>query len=182
MHREGGDDHNMSRLASLGILSAAEALATLVHEPPKERERKPYHPTTEEWRECWDMLCGHCEHAVNCPIVEAMIEMQHGGAWPEGGWVTDPGAGTTCLSYVPHHRPAMPRQQLRFLQRQKESALPPMCGGCAAQSGSEASVSLHTRRDFQASVRDRAPFVCHEDPEHKRLCGGWCRAIRRRAS
>lgn len=170
----------MSRVA---ILSAAiRAAAALLIERQEAQERRPFHPTADEWGDCWEMLCGHCEHAANCPIVEAMIEMQSGGSWPEGGWVTDPGAGTTCLSYEPVKRAPMIRQQFRALLRRKEADIPPVCGGCAALKGSEASVSLHTRRDYQASVRDRAPFLCHEDPEKKRLCGGWCRAVRRRAS
>lgn len=144
--------------------------------------RQPYTSVTgEDWRVCYAMLCGHCEHQLRCPIVEAMIEMKDGGPWPEAGWVTDPGAGVSCLSYAPRRRPAMPRQQLRALGRRKESDLPPVCGGCAARKDTEASASLHTRRDYQAAVRNRSPFVCHEDPDKEYLCGGWCRAVRRKA-
>lgn len=144
--------------------------------------RQPYAPSADEWGVLWTMLCGHCAHATRCQVVEGMIAMKDGGAWPEGGWVTDPGAEVTCLSYTPVERRPVPRQQLRNLMRMPEDKLPPVCGGCAALRGSEASVSLHTQRDFAAAVRSRAPFVCHEDPEHKRLCGGWCRAIQKRAA
>lgn len=144
-------------------------------------ERAPYAPTSAEWGACYEMLCGHCDHQLKCPIVEGMIEMKDGSAWPEGGWVTDPGAGVTCLSYRPQERPAMVRQQRRAIIRMPEARLPPVCGGCAARKGSEASVSLHTQRDYQAAVRSQAPFACHEDPAKERLCGGWCRAISQRA-
>ncbi|MCX5495761.1 hypothetical protein OSH11_13690 [Kaistia dalseonensis] len=144
--------------------------------------RAPYSPVRSDWPNCYQMLCGHCDLQGGCAVIEGMIEMASGGAWPEGGWVTDPGAGVTCLSYVPRARPSLPRQQLRAIQRTKESALPSVCGGCAARKGSEASTSLHTRRDYQACVRSRSPFVCHEDPKHERLCGGWCRAIQRRST
>lgn len=138
-------------------------------------------PTGEEWRATYEMLCGYCEHQLHCEVIEALIEVKSGGAYPANGWVTDPGAGTTCLSYEPRHRPALPRQQLRAIARQSEQALPPVCGGCAARAETEASVSLHTRRDFRQAVQERSGFTCHEDPEHKRVCGGWCRAIKARA-
>ena len=35
-------------------------------------------------------------------------------------------------------------------------------------------------RDCRAAVRDQSEFTCHEDPENKRLCGGWCRAVQRK--
>lgn len=142
--------------------------------------RQPYRPTKAEWEGCYAMLCRWCAHNTACDVIEAMIEMKDGGAWPEGGWVSDPGAGVTCLSYEPAARTPMPRQQRRAIARTNESDLPPVCGGCAARKDSEASVSLHTRRDYQNCVRTGAPFVCHEDPELKRLCGGWCRAISRK--
>lgn len=127
------------------------------------------------------MLCAHCERQTRCEVVEGMIEMKDGGTWPFGGWVTDPGAGVSCLSYEPKMRAPMVRQQLRSMLRAEERDLPPMCSGCAARKGSEASVSLHTRRDYQAAVRSRSKFVCHEDETKQRLCGGWCRAIRARS-
>lgn len=147
---------------------------------PAPVERLPYHPSTSEWRDVWDMLCGHCIHAASCAIVEGMIAMKDGADWPQGGWVTDPGAGVTCLSYKPAPRRKLPRQQLRALDRQPEASLPPVCGGCAARPETEASTSLHTRRDFQASVRNESLFTCHEDPAKARPCGGWCRAVRAR--
>lgn len=136
-------------------------------------KREPYKPTAQEWPEAWQMLCGHCAHAGGCQIVEGMIEMKNGGDWPEGGWVTDPGAGVTCLSYQPRPMERLSRQRLRQAMRQAV----PMCGGCAAQKGSEASVSLHTRRDFSAAVKSRALFVCHAEGQMGRPCGGWCRAV-----
>ncbi|MDG4905957.1 hypothetical protein P9228_05785 [Mesorhizobium sp. WSM4898] len=142
--------------------------------------REPYQPGRSDWAECYGMLCRWCEKHTQCEIVEAMIAMKDGGAWPDGGWVSDPGAGVTCLSYEPANRPSMPRQQRRAIARTREADLPPVCGGCAARKDSQASVSLHTRRDYQSAVRSGAPFVCHEDPEHKRLCGGWSRAIARK--
>lgn len=138
-------------------------------------QREPYTPTAAEWTTNLDLLCAHCEHAWGCEVLEGMIEMKHGNAWPEGGWVTDPGAGVTCLSYQPQKRERLSRQRLRQALR---SAVP-MCDGCAAQKGSEASVSLHTQRDFAAAVRDRAVFACHQGDNHGKPCGGWCKAVRR---
>jgi hypothetical protein len=143
---------------------------------------QPYAPSDDEWGTTWAMLCGHCAAGGRCDIVDGMIEMKDGHPWPAGGWVTDPGAGVTCLSYRPLARRPVQRQQLRHLMRMREGDLPPVCGGCAALKGSEASVSLHTQRDYAEAVRSRAPFLCHEDPAGKRLCGGWCRSIQRRAA
>jgi hypothetical protein len=143
-----------------------------------EAARDPYRPPSSEWSSTYQMLCGFCSNQLKCEIVERMIEMKEGGHWPQGGWVTDPGAGVTCLSYSPKGAAALPRQQLRKMLRQAEDDLPPVCDGCAARKGTEASISLHTRRDFQAAVANKTVFACHEDPEHKRLCGGWCRAVR----
>lgn len=137
--------------------------------------RTPYRPTQDEWTTLWEMLCGHCRHQGGCEIVESMIEMKNGGPWPEGGWVTDPGAEVTCLSYEPRQMEKLSRQRLRAALRKAG----PMCGGCAARKGSEASVALHTRRDFRAAVNAKALFVCHEDPKRMRPCGGWCQAIKR---
>jgi hypothetical protein len=138
-------------------------------------ERIPYWPVKAEWRETLDMLCTHCAHAWGCDVLEGMIEMKEGKPWPEGGWVTDPGAGVTCLSYQPQPRERLSRQRLR----QEMRGAVPMCGGCAAQKGSEASVSLHTRRDFAAAVKNRHVFACHEGDNHGKPCGGWCQAVRR---
>lgn len=143
-------------------------------------DRQPYAPSQADWHDLYGMLCGWCVHQVDCSIVDGMIDMKDGGAWPEGGWVTDPGADVTCLSYSPQPRPAETRQRRRQIARTSERDLPPVCGGCAARKGSEASVSLHTRRDYQAAVRNGSMFVCHEDPKHERPCGGWCRAIKAR--
>lgn len=142
-------------------------------------ERAPYSPSREDWTEIYQMLCGHCGNQLHCDVVEGMIEMKDGAApWPAGGWVNDPGAGVSCLSYVPKDAKRLPRQQMRRLLRQCEADLPPVCGGCAARKGTEASASLHTRRDYQGAVRNRTIFLCHEDLDKHRLCGGWCRAIR----
>lgn len=138
-------------------------------------DRAPYSPTEDEWPDVFNMLCGHCAHARNCEVIERMIEMKAGGPWPEGGWVTDPGAGVTCLSYEPNPLMMEPLTRQRLRQVTRKSG--PMCSGCAARKGSEASVSLHTRRDFHAAVKARALFVCHEDPALRRPCGGWCRAV-----
>lgn len=167
-----------------GFVTAGEALQSALAETRASLTpvgRQPYAPSAEEWRDLYEMLCGFCERQLRCEITEAMIEMKAGGAWPEGGWVTDPGAQVTCLSYAPKPVKPLPRQQLRQMLRTPESRLPPVCDGCAAQRGSEASVSLHTRRDYAAAVRNRTAFICHEDPEKKRLCGGWCRAVRRKS-
>lgn len=142
-------------------------------------ERRPYIPAgQDDWEQCYAITCENCAHQLRCDIVERMIETKDGGDWPEGGWITDPGAGVTCLSYEPRTPQTLPRPQRRRLLRAPESELPPVCGGCAARRGSEASVALHTQRDFRACVRRRAPFVCHETGE---LCGGWLRAMRRSA-
>lgn len=139
-------------------------------------DRRPYSPTSVEWTELYRMLCGHCDRQFDCDVIEGMIEMKDGGAWPEGGWVSDPGAGATCLSYKPKPMRPLSRQRLRHALRKAT----PMCGGCAAQKGSEASVALHTRRDFHTAVQERALFVCHEDPHKRRPCGGWCAAVQNR--
>lgn len=136
--------------------------------------REPCRPDSEEWEEAFNMLCGHCDKLAQCEVVEGMIEMKHGEPWPEGGWVTDPGAGITCLSYQPLPMEKLSRQRLRQALR----SAAPMCDGCAAQKGSEASVSLHTRRDFKAAVKARALFVCHDGKQKGKPCGGWCNAIR----
>lgn len=144
--------------------------------PPQ--DRSPYYPTMAEWPEVYGMLCGYCSNQTRCEIIEAMIDLKNDGPWPDGGWVSDPGAGVSCLSYAP--KPAKPwsRQRMRAMKRSRESDLPPVCGGCAARRGSEASVSLHTRRDYAAAVRNRTPFDCHERSGEP--CGGWCRAVLRR--
>lgn len=141
-------------------------------------QRQPYRPTEDEWTNAFGMLCGHCAHAGHCEIVERMIEMKNGGPWPQGGWVTDPGAGVTCLSYEPSPLLMEPMSRQRLRQALRKAR--PMCQGCAAQKGSEASVSLHTRRDFHAAVKAGALFVCHEDSELRRPCGGWCQAVKKK--
>lgn len=146
---------------------------------PANSSRQPYQPSAAEWPAIYEMLCGHCDRQLNCAVVDDMIEMKSGGAWPTGGWVTDPGAEVTCLSYAPKPVRRLPRQQLRALRRTPDVRLPPTCDGCAAKRGSEASASLHTQRDFQAAVAGRSTFLCHETGK---LCGGWCRAISKRTA
>lgn len=143
--------------------------------------RTPFKPeTTADWTEAWEVTCRACANMPGCAICEAMIDHLHGGGpWPEGGFVTDPGAGVTCLSFQPHRRaPQLSRQQLRRLGRMSDEMLPPVCGGCAATKGTDASKTLHTRRDFDAAVKDRRQFLCHERPGY---CGGWVRAVLARA-
>ena len=143
--------------------------------------REPFLPLPDKWNSVYDMLCNHCVHQPQCGLPDAMMAFAYGrGAWPDNAWVTDPGAGCTCLSYAPRPIPKMPLEQLRALAGMPEEQLPHVCGGCAARKGSEASVALHTQRDYRAGVRDTSVFTCHEDPENKRVCGGWCRAVRRR--
>ena len=136
-------------------------------------ERQPYRPQPEEWEEAVTMLCFQCARLNHCTLIDQMIECKDGGEWPTAGWVTDPGAGITCLSY-----------QTRLLQRMEREDIeataatnPATCEGCAARKGTDASQSLHTRRDFTTAVRIPALFVCHEDPAGKRPCGGWCKAV-----
>ena len=139
----------------------------------------PYTPSNdlEDWRETYEMLCGFCVCQIGCDVVEAMIEMKDGGPWPTGGWVYDKGAGVSCLSYQPKSGPKISRQEFRRLRRIPKDQLPPVCDGCAARKGTEASVSRHTRQDFKAAVKNRTRFICHET---KKDCGGWCRAIAQR--
>lgn len=139
----------------------------------KQQIRKPYHPTREEWTEVFIILCGHCIKQTECQIVEGMIELQQGGEWPEGGWVTDPGAEVTCLSYEPRRMKTLSNHEL--IHAIDHAA--PMCSDCAAQKGSEASVSLHTQRDFKAAVQQRAMFACHCEGQKGRPCGGWAQAV-----
>lgn len=142
---------------------------------------EPFLPMPDKWNAVYEMLCGHCERQPHCRLPEAMMEFAYGrGGWPDDAWVTDAGAGCTCLSYVPKPVKRMPDEELRAIASAPEDHLPHVCGGCAARKGSEASVALHTQRDYRAAVRDRSQFTCHEDPENKRLCGGWCRAVQRR--
>lgn len=144
---------------------------------------KPYVPPgLAEWDATFRMLCMHCAKSAGCTVIEGMIEMKDGHPWPLGGWVTDPGAGSSCLSYEPQPRASLAAERLAVFMALPEAELPPVCGGCAARKGSEASVSLHTRRDYAAAVRDRHLFVCHEDPALQRPCGGWVRAIRQRGA
>lgn len=134
---------------------------------------EPYKPKdTADWQECWEVTCQHCARMPGCDVCEAMIEaLSEGGDWPAQGFVYDEGAGVSCLSYEPHRRgPKVSRQQLRALDRNR----PPVCGGCAARKGTEASKSRHTRRDFEAAVKDRTQFMCHETGAP---CGGWVRAL-----
>lgn len=137
--------------------------------------REPYKPTEDEWSESFDMLCGHCSRFAECQVVDDMINMKNGGDWPGGGWVTDPGSGVTCLSYQPTKRKTLQGEELK----KALSEAVPMCDGCAAQKGSEASVSLHTRRDFVAAVKAKALFTCHAEGQEGKPCGGWCRAVQR---
>jgi hypothetical protein len=145
-------------------------------------DRRPYRPNRAEWGDLYKMLCGYCARQLHCDICEGMIALKDTGIWPEGGWVSDPGAEVTCLSYEPRGGTKLPRQQLRRLRRTPEAKLPEVCGGCAARRGSEASVSLHTQRDYQAAVRGQTRFECHQPGRKGELCGGWCRAIIRRAA
>lgn len=145
--------------------------------------REPFLPPPDRWNEVYDMLCGHCGNQPQCQLVKSMLEFARGyGQWPDNAWVSDPGAGATCLSYAPKYVAPMPAHRATALAEMPEEHLPTMCGGCAAQKGSEASVALHTQRDYKAAVRNGYEFNCHEDPEGKRLCGGWCRAVRRRSA
>lgn len=144
-------------------------------------ERKPLLPPAERWDEIHEMLCGHCHLQPGCEIVKQMLRFAHGRApWPADAWVSDPGAGITCLSYVSKPKPKVAPELLETLANMSEEELPPTCGGCAARKGSEASVSLHTQRDYRAAVRDGSGFNCHEDPNDKAMCGGWCRAVLRK--
>ena len=136
---------------------------------------KPYNPADAEWADLYEMLCSYCRHHLNCAVIEGMIEMKHGAPWPDGGWVHDRGAGVSCLSYQTKPLAELSRQQLRRIQRMPEDQIPPVCGGCAARKGTDASKSRHTRADFQSAVSSHGKFFCHETGE---LCGGWCRAIR----
>lgn len=139
-------------------------------------DRRPYCPSDlDDWKDCWNVTCGSCRHWTDCDVVEGMIAHMEGEPWPEGGWVTDPGAGMTCLSYEPRAtQPKLSRQQLRRLSRMNPKTLPPVCAGCAATKGTDASKTLHTRRDFECAVTDRRLFMCHERPGY---CGGWVRAV-----
>lgn len=136
----------------------------------------PYTPPNDltDWQDSYEMLCGYCARQCGCQVLDGMIEMKDGGEWPEGGWVYDQGAGISCLSYEAKRGPKVSRQEIRQIQRTSENRLPPVCGGCAARKGTEASVSRHTRKDFQAAVKKKTRFLCHET---KKDCGGWCRAI-----
>ena len=143
--------------------------------------RDPFLPLPDQWDAIYEMLCGHCDSQSQCGLPHAMLEFAYDrGSWPDDAWVTDTGAGCTCLSYVPKPVQQISDAQLNAIAEMPADMLPHVCGGCAARKGSEASVALHTQRDYRAAVRERSQFTCHEDPENKRLCGGWCRALQRR--
>ena len=134
----------------------------------------PYKPTKEEWREVFDMLCGHCSNLLSgCDIVDGMIDMKDGGDWPTGGWVNDAGAGVSCLSYK---TAAMETLNDSELQAHISNAVP-MCDGCAARKGTEASISRHTRIDFREAVNRKALFTCHKECNFGKPCGGWANAV-----
>lgn len=135
--------------------------------------REPYAPTKSEWRELLSMLCEHCVRWPACDIIDGMIEMKDGGDWPAGGWVTDPGAETTCLSYSPR----LPQKLSRPVLKRALSSACDMCDGCAARKGSEASVTLHTQRDFSGAVNNRSVFFCHKPENRLKPCGGWANAV-----
>ncbi|MFI0472952.1 hypothetical protein ACGLWX_09580 [Halomonas sp. HMF6819] len=138
-------------------------------------ERCAFRPTDAMWREAVSMLCEQCRYFPGCEVIEGMIEMKDGGPWPAGGWVTDPGAGITCLSYQPRDVRTL---QIDELDEALENAVE-MCGGCAARKGTDASQALHTQRDFRQAVRDRGLFTCHHAGNEGKPCGGWCNAIKR---
>lgn len=141
--------------------------------------RVPIRPSgPAEIKEGMELTCLHCARGKDlaCEVLMGMVDVAAGaGDWPEGGWVTDPGAGQTCLSYEARtDRPRVSRQQIRRLGRMNPGTMAPVCGGCAARKGSEASCALHTRRDFAASVSLPSVFLCHETGGY---CGGWIRAL-----
>lgn len=160
---------------SMSAARTAEPGSTIV-------AREPFLPVPEKWNDIAAMLCGHCVHQAQCHLPAAMLDFAYGRntRWPDNAWVTDPGAACTCLSYTPRPVQPLAPSQLRALSETPEIDLPHVCEGCAARKGSEASVALHTQRDYRAAVRDRSQFTCHEDPENKRPCGGWCRAVQRK--
>lgn len=134
----------------------------------------PYQPIKEEWREVFDMLCGHCANLLTgCDIVDGMIEMKDGGDWPAGGWVHDVGAGVSCLSYKTAAMETLTESDLQFYINKAV----PMCDGCAARKGSEASISHHTRIDFREAVNNKALFTCHKACNLGKPCGGWANAV-----
>lgn len=139
-------------------------------------KRDPYYPTKENWSDGFDMLCRFCANITRCTITESMIETMSGGPWPDGGWATDPGAGITCLSYQTKSRHPLSPDDLT----ETMAKAAPMCDGCAAQKGSEASVSLHTRRDFRKAVNTPFVFYCHAEGQEGKPCGGWCQAVKAR--
>lgn len=143
---------------------------------PDTPERKPIVPNADMWREAIAMLCEPCRHFPGCDVVEGMIEMKEGGEWPEGGWVTDPGAGMTCLSYQPMSVRTLSDDELMGALSDSVS----MCDGCAARKGTDASKVLHTQRDFSQAVKDRGKFMCHKPESKGKSCGGWCSAVLRR--
>lgn len=139
--------------------------------------RRPYVPTPADWSSTYNMLCMHCAHQIGCDVTEGMIDCKDGSSWPEGGWVTDPGSGVTCLSYRARQMHTLSPAELHDAF---SKARPEMCNGCAAQRGSEASVSLHTQRDFAQAVNCSALFLCHEDSKLERPCAGWANAVKRK--
>jgi hypothetical protein len=137
--------------------------------------REPYIPGDGDWSECLEMLCEMCAHWPACALVDRMIDSMNGDdEWPEGGFVTDAGAEVTCLTYSPRGARPLASDALS----EAIAGACDMCDGCAARKGSEASVSLHTQRDFRAAVNDGFLFTCHKPENRGRACGGWAKAVK----
>jgi|GEM_PF-1667632 len=139
--------------------------------------RQAYIPTPADWADTYNMLCMHCAHQTGCDVIEGMIDCKDGSEWPKGGWVTDPGSDVTCLSYQARQMRTLSPVELAEVFNK---ARPEMCSGCAARRGSEASVSLHTQRDFAQAVNCSALFLCHEDSKLEQPCAGWRNAVKRK--
>ena len=84
--------------------------------------------------------------------------------------------GITCGDYRPTPDPKAKMTDEHIL------ALPDRepCRDCAVRKGSTPNGTYHSMAEFEMCVRERQPFLCHEEG-HGRACAGWLRACKVRA-
>jgi hypothetical protein len=108
-------------------------------------------------------LCPECRHARACqgPDIQPA-----------------PLGGITCASYAT--KPAAVKTRIPDAH---VLALPDRepCADCACRKGSVPNRTHHSMADFEASVRDQTPFLCHAEGQG-RVCAGWLRAVKARAA
>ena len=135
---------------------------------------------TDKWVEAIEMLCYFCQRFPDCDVLEEMIKSKSSDKQIASGFCTDPGSEISCFSFKPKGYRTLSPQVIQEI-RSKYSGLD-MCSGCAARKGSDASMSLHTQRDFRKCVDDRSLFGCHDPRRKNEPCIGWLCAITKTAN